>query len=120
VAWLERAYSLFNDRQVDDLLAMMSDDVEWPDVANGAVLRGKEAVRSYWVGQFAVANPQVTPTDFIEVGNDVVVVIDQIVLDLSGAPLVPSFTVFHRYRFDDSLVDRMEVFTDRDQAVVRT
>lgn len=57
VARLERAYRLFNERQVDDLLAMMTEDVQWPDVANDAVLHGREAIRPYWAAQFAVAGP---------------------------------------------------------------
>src|SRR5580693_3569956 len=64
VTLLRRAYRLFNDRRIDELLALMTDDVAWPDVANGRVLRGKEAVRSYWEAQFAVANPQVDPIEF--------------------------------------------------------
>jgi hypothetical protein len=116
-ALLSRAYERFNARQVDELLAMMSDDVEWPDVANGGVLRDKALIRSYWAGQFAVADPRVTPVDFIEVGDEVVVVVEQEILALDGSVLVPGATVFHRYAFDGDLVRRMRVFADRDEAL---
>ncbi len=53
VSTLERAYELFNERRIDQLLAMMVDDVQWPDVANGAVLEGPSAIRQYWGAQFA-------------------------------------------------------------------
>jgi hypothetical protein len=114
---LRRAYSLFNERDVDALLAMMTDDVEWPDVANGAVLHDKKAIRSYWQGQFAVADPRVEPTDFVPVGEDVVAVVDQQLFDLQGETLVPMTVVFHRYAFEDDLVKRMIVFNDLATAV---
>jgi hypothetical protein len=117
IAVLEHAYRLFNDRRVDELLAMMTDDVEWPDVANGTTLPDKGAIRRYWAGQFATASPQVTPTGFIEVGHDLVAVIDQRIMDLRGSPLVPPAVVFHRYTFAGDLVSRMVVFTDREAAL---
>jgi hypothetical protein len=117
-AFLTRAYGLFNDREIDALLAMMTDDVEWPDVANRAVLRGKEAIRPYWAAQFAVADPHVRPTDFIEVGDDLVAVVDQQILDLQGQPLVPPGVIFHRYTFVGVLIRRMVVFTDGHEAVM--
>ena len=95
VALLERAYRLFNAREIDALLALMTDDIEWPDVANGAVLHAKEAIRPYWEGQFAVADPHVEPTDFIEAGDDLVAVVDQRILDLQGRPLAPPSVVYH-------------------------
>jgi hypothetical protein len=118
IALLERAYRLFNDRHVDALLAMMTDDVEWPDVANRAVLSGKQAIRPYWAAQFAVADPQVRPTAFIDAGDDLVAVVDQRILDREGRPLAPPAVVFHRYTFDGGLVRRMVVFTDADEAVI--
>jgi hypothetical protein len=105
-ALLERAYERFNAR-----------DIDRPDVAQEQVLRSKEAIRSYWEGQFAAANPIVTPTGFIEVGDDLVAVVDQVVLNFDGEPLVPLGTVFHRYSFADGLVRRMVVYADRAEAV---
>jgi hypothetical protein len=117
VALLQHAYRLFNDRQIDALLAMMTDDIEWPDVANGRVLHGKEPIRRYWEGQFAVADPRANATDFVQAGDDLVAVIDQRILDLQGQPLAPPTVVFHRYRFEGGLVRRMVVFADRDEAL---
>jgi ketosteroid isomerase-like protein len=119
VALLTEAYRLFNDRAIDALLAMMTDDVEWPDVAGSKVLHGKQAVRAYWEAQFAVASPKVTPTDFVGStdGDDVVAVIDQQVFDLEGRPLTPLAVVYHRYSFSGSLVRRMTVFDDSSAAV---
>jgi hypothetical protein len=75
VSWLQHVYWLFSDRRVDGLLAMMTADVEWPDVARGTVLRGKDAIWSYWAARFAVTNSQVTPADFINARDDLVAVV---------------------------------------------
>jgi hypothetical protein len=120
VAPLERAYRLFNDREIDELLCMMTEDVEWPDVANGVVLHGKDAIRPYWEAQFATVDPEVRPTAFIQAGDDLVAVIDQRIRDLQGEVLTPPAVIFHRYTFSGDLVRRMVVFTDRDESVAAT
>jgi hypothetical protein len=117
VASLERAYRLFNERRIDDLLAMMFDDVRWPDVAHGIVLEGKAAVRQYWEAQFAVAAPHVVPTGFLEVDDDLVAIIDQRVFDLVGHLLVEPAVVYHRYSFDAALISRMTVSERREDAL---
>ena len=117
VELLRDAYRHFNARDIDTLLDLMTDDVEWPDVANGRVLRDKGAIRAYWEGQFAVASPKVEPLDFLDAGADLVVAVDQRVTDLDGEPLAPPTVVFHRYTFVDDRVRRMVVYPDRDTAL---
>jgi hypothetical protein len=116
IVFLERAYCHFNERRIDDLLAMMTEDVQWPNAANGTVLEGKAAISPYWKAQFGVSDPTVIPTDFFPVGNELVAVIKQRILDRQGELLAPPSTVFHRYTFRDDLVSRMVVFTDREAA----
>jgi ketosteroid isomerase-like protein len=118
VAFLERAYQRFGERDIDALLGVMTDDVEWPDVANAKTLRGKPAVRAYWEAQFAAADPRVSPTAYIPTGDDLVAVVDQRVFDLDGKPLGPSTVVYHRYSFDGDRVRRMQAFQDRNDAVL--
>jgi ketosteroid isomerase-like protein len=117
VTLLERAYRLFNDRQVDALLAMMTDDVDWPDMARAAVLHGKDQVRRYWESQFAVRDSQVLPTDFIQSGDELVVVVDQRVVDREGKSVSAPRVVFHRYSFEKNLIRRMVVLSDQAAAV---
>jgi hypothetical protein len=106
---LRQAYSLFNERKIDELLAMMTDDVEWPDVTGDSVLRSKAAIRAYWEGQFAVADPRVAPTEFVPAGDDVVAIVDQQILGLQGETLTPPQVVFHRYTFEGDRVRRMVI-----------
>jgi ketosteroid isomerase-like protein len=115
---LQKAYGLFNRRDVDALLAMMTDDVEWPDVANAAVLHGKPAIRSYWEAQFAAADPRVTPTAFLAASDGAVVaVVEQQVFDHVGQTLAPPARVYHRYSFSGPLVRRMEAFASETDAI---
>ncbi|MGH9080318.1 MAG: nuclear transport factor 2 family protein [Acidimicrobiales bacterium] len=118
VVLLERAYCCFNERRIDDLLAMMTDDVQWPDVAHGTVLDGKALISPYWEAQFAVSDPTVIPTDFFPVGRDLVAVIKQRILNHRGELLTPPSTLFHRYTFRDDRVSRMVVFVDREAAAM--
>jgi hypothetical protein len=117
VATFGRAYELFNERDIDQLLAMMVDDVQWPDVADGVVLEGRTAVRTYWERQFAVTRPRVVPTEFVAVGDDITVVVDQRIFDLDGAPLTDSAVVFHRYSFREERIRRMAVHPHREDAI---
>jgi hypothetical protein len=114
---LERAYVLFNQRDIAPLLALMVDDVGWPDVTNDVELHSKPAIRAYWEGQFAVAQPQVVPTEFIEVGDDVVATVDQRVFDLDDKLIGEPMTVFHRYSFRGRLISRMVVHQRREYAL---
>lgn len=110
-ALLIDAYRRFNGRDIDGLLSMMTDDVEWADPQNQSVLRSKEALREYWSGQFAVADPQLVPTEF-EPGSgpdEIVAVVEQEIRGLSGKILVGRTEVRHRYLFRDGLVRRMVV-----------
>lgn len=107
---LRRAYLSFNARDVDALLADMVDDIDWPNVAQSTRLVGHEAVRSYWEGQFAVADPHVEPTAFRHEGDAVVASIHQTIRDLDGN-VVREGDVEHVYRFRDGKVARMDVRT---------
>jgi hypothetical protein len=114
---LEQAYRLFNSRQIDELLGLMTEDVEWPNVAEQKVLHGKQTIRRYWLHQFAAINPQVTPTGFVPRDDDVVVVVDQEIRDLPSQAVLRRGTVYHRYSFTNDLVRRMVVFDDEDSAL---
>lgn len=117
VGVLHDAYRACNQGRVDDLLALMVEDVAWPDVSGGTVLRSHGEVRAYWVAQFAAASPHVEPTDFVAAGDDVVAVVHQQVFDHAGAPVTEAVTVFHRYSFRGDKVASMTVHPDRASAL---
>ena len=44
---VRRLYAAFNSRDVERLLTLVTDHVDWPD--GPARMHGKEALRDYWV-----------------------------------------------------------------------
>lgn len=106
---LRTMYAAFNARDIDGVLAAMTDDVDWPNAWEGGRLVGPEAVRDYWTRQWAAIDPHVDP---VEIGprldGRVAVEVQQVVRDLAGA-VVASGIVVHVYELRDGLVARMDV-----------
>lgn len=109
---LRSLYAAFNARDIDGVLAAMTEDVDWPNAWEGGRLRGPEAVRGYWTRQWAAIDPHVEPVEVTpRVGGGGVrfaVEVEQVVRSRDGEVLA-SGTVLHVYRLRDGLVDRMDV-----------
>jgi hypothetical protein len=107
---LERSYAAFNARKVDEALATMRPDIDWPDMLGNRRIVGRDAVREYWQSQFDVMDPNVTPTGYAE-GRDGQVVVDvhQVVRDKQGN-LLGEQDVQHAYVFRDGLAAAMDVY----------
>ena len=52
-------YVAFNARDIGAILAVMTEDVEWPNGWEGGVVRGHAEVRDYWTRQWAAIDPTV-------------------------------------------------------------
>jgi hypothetical protein len=106
---LRRAYAAFNAREVDAALALMHADVDWPNAIEGGRVVGREAVRSYWEGQFATTDPRVEPVRIVQRHDGRYAVdVHQVVHDLDGAVLAEG-DVVHVYELRDGLVARMDI-----------
>jgi hypothetical protein len=106
---LESLYAAFNARDIDALLAAMTDDVDWPNAWEGGRLHGKEAVRTYWMRQWQEIDPRVEPVSFARrPGGGVAVDVQQVLRTPSGALLSESLAV-HVYSFRGGLVAHMDV-----------
>jgi hypothetical protein len=102
-------YEAFNRRDVDRVLAMMSDAVDWPNAWKGGRLVGREAVREYWAAQWAEIDPHVEPLAVTErADGSLAVTVRQVVRSLDGQLLGDS-EVVHVYRLEDGLIGRMDV-----------
>ncbi|MGH2633057.1 MAG: nuclear transport factor 2 family protein [Tepidiformaceae bacterium] len=109
---LRRAYTAFNARNIDDALALMQPDVDWPNAWEGGRAIGHAAVRDYWTRQFAAINPHVEPVALADEAAGVVAVrVHQVVKALAGAVLSDGF-VRHTFTIRDGLVARMDVGED--------
>ena len=105
---LRRAYAAFNGRRIDDALALMHPDVDWPNAIEGGRLRGHEEVRAYWERQLETTHPHVEPEGFEVSGGSVAVDVHQVVRDAEGTVLADG-RVRHVYTIRDGLIARMEI-----------
>jgi hypothetical protein len=106
---LTAAYSDFNARRIDEVLARMYPAVEWANGMEGGYVHGKDAVRAYWIKQWTTLDPHVDPLR-IESDNRgrFMVEVHQVVRDLQGNVIVDT-VVFHAYRIRNGLIERMDI-----------
>ncbi|MFZ0590829.1 MAG: nuclear transport factor 2 family protein [Bryobacteraceae bacterium] len=103
------AYSAFNRRDIDAVLALMTPDVDWPNGMEGGRVIGHDQVRAYWTRQWSIVNPHVEPVDIEQDQSGTVLVrVHQVVRDLSDNVLLDRF-VNHVYSFESDLINRMEI-----------
>ena len=106
---LRALYAAFNAREIDEVLAALAEDVDWPNAWEGGRLRGRAAVRDYWTRQWAEIDGRVEPVGFVSRPDGrVAVEVDQTVRDLEGA-LLSEGRVRHVYAFRAGLVVSMDV-----------
>lgn len=106
---LTSLYAAFNARDIDAVLAAMSEDVNWPNAWEGGRLQGKKAVRAYWTRQWAEIDPSVEPISItLRPNADVAVEVQQVVRTPGGA-LLSENRVVHVYTLRDGLVTHMDV-----------
>ncbi len=105
----ETMYRDFNLRNIDAVLARMTDDVEWPNGWEGGYVKGHDQVRDYWARQWAELDPTVDPVRFSSRADGRVdVEVHQVVRSLAGAVMADQ-TVHHIYRLRDGYVAHMEI-----------
>jgi ketosteroid isomerase-like protein len=109
LAYFEELYAAFNRRDIDHVLATMSEDVDWPNAWKGGRLVGRDAVRDYWTAQWAEIDPRVEPMSVTERPDGALAVrVRQVVRSPAGDVLADG-EVDHVYRLGDGLVRRMDV-----------
>jgi ketosteroid isomerase-like protein len=106
---LRGVYAAFNRREIDNVLALMHSDVDWPNGWEGGRVLGKAAVRDYWTRQFKVIDPHVEPKGFrAEADGRVAVDVHQVVHEKGGKLLVDQM-IQHVYEIRDGLIASMEI-----------
>ena len=113
---LERIYERFNERDIDGVLAALTDDVAWANGMDGGHVHGREAVRAYWTRQWAMISPHVEPVGFKRTADGAIVAeVRQSIRDLEGRPLegqthgLEDKTVGHVFRFEGGKVARFDI-----------
>ena len=106
---IKKAYSGFNDRDIDKALSTMHPDVEWPKAFEGGYVKGHDAIREYWTRQWGEINPNVEPVGFDNRANGTVEIeVHQKVKDLEGN-IVFDGVVKHIYTLEDDLLRKMDI-----------
>jgi hypothetical protein len=106
---LTAAYRDFNARRIEAVLERMGTDVMWANGMEGGHVHGVDAVREYWLRQFASLSPHVEPMG-IERDADgrFVVHVHQTVHDLEGKLLLDT-EVRHSYTIKNGYIERMDI-----------
>ena len=108
-ALIHRMYSAFNRRAADEVLSYLHPGVHWPNGWEGGYLDGHQAVRDYWLRQWAVLDPEVIPLQLEWLpGDQVRVLVRQTVKDRDGN-LLSAGNVNHVYTFDQHLITTMTI-----------
>jgi hypothetical protein len=109
---IEQAYSAFNERDIDDALALMTEDVSWPRASEGGKVVGKEEVRAYWTRQWSEFDPHVEPLAISEgSGGKVRVRVRQLVKSLQGDVLSDN-EVLHVFTLNAGRIAAMDLGDD--------
>ncbi|QJD96677.1 nuclear transport factor 2 family protein [Mucilaginibacter robiniae] len=106
---IKKAYSGFNNRDIDSVFSVMDAHVHWPKAFEGGYVIGYDAVRAYWTRQWSEINPKVEPRSITErPDGKVEVLVDQLVKDLDGN-IVFDGTTKHVYSFINNLIVSMDI-----------
>lgn len=106
---IEQAYSAFNKRDIDGVLALMTQDVSWPKASEGGKVVGKEETRAYWTRQWGEFDPHVEPLAITEGdGGKVRVRVHQLVKTPQGDVLSDS-EVIHVFTVNNGLIAAMDL-----------
>lgn len=113
---IKRLYDSFNTRDIDGVLAVLSDDVAWANGMEGGHVHGQEAVRDYWTRQWAIVSPHVEPVAFEKTDDGAIAVeVIQSIRDLDGQPLsgqthgLKDKTVTHIFRQERGKIVRFDI-----------
>jgi hypothetical protein len=106
---IKKAYSAFNERNIDKALSTMHSYIQWPKAFEGGYVSGHEEIRKYWTRQWTEINPNVVPSGINERQNGAVeVIVHQIVRDLQDNLMFDGI-VKHIYTIQDGLLRRMDI-----------
>jgi hypothetical protein len=114
VTIIDQAYAAFNQRNIDSVLALMTEDVSWPNAWEGGKITGKEGIRDYWTRQWAELDPHVEPLSITtDPEGKLHVRVHQLVKNLQGDTLFDG-EVLHVYTMKDHLIAAMDIGDNAD------
>ena len=104
---LLQAYAAYSRQDLEALVALVSDDVSWPD--DNARLHGKDEVRAYWTEQWARTRTHDEPVDFSQRDDGRIAVhISQVVRSPNGSVLSRG-RFLHLHRLEGDRIARLDI-----------
>ncbi len=104
---LLQAYAAYNRQDLEALVALVSDDVNWPD--GGGRLHGKDEVRAYWTEQWTRTRTHDEPSTFSRRDDGRIAVhISQVVRSPNGS-VISTGHFLHLHRLEGDRIARMDI-----------
>jgi len=102
------AYKSYNERDLDALLPLMCEDVNWANALTGDRIRGREEMRRIWELQWTSLSVQTEPIRIYEEPDGKTVVLVREILHEAGGQLLMDQEMEHVFTWRDGLVARMD------------
>ena len=113
-ALVQRLYDANGKRDFEAFSALVTPQLEWPDVTRGGLITTPEQVRDYWAYNDGYIRVEITPVE-VHVTDDGRIVVDanQVIWNRTGA-LWSDLCVRHCYTLRDGLIWRMDIVAKGD------
>lgn len=101
-------YRNFNERNIEAVIANMTDDVQWANGMDGGYVYGHAGVREYWTRQFKLVRSNVTPMQIENDNNSFKIEVQQVVHDTNGQLLADGI-VHHIFHIKENKICLFEI-----------
>jgi hypothetical protein len=101
-------YHNFNNRNIDLVIANMTDDVQWANGMYGGYVYGHAGVYEYWMKQFELVSSNVTPLEIDEEKERVKIKVHQVVYDVNDN-LLSDDIVYHLFTLKHGKISRFDI-----------
>ncbi len=102
------AYKSYNERDIDALLKLMCEDVNWSNALTGDRIKGHAEMRKVWLLQWTSLNPQTEPISIHEDTEGRTVVRVREILREVGGRLLMDQEMEQVFTLRDGLIERMD------------
>ncbi|MFK0331335.1 nuclear transport factor 2 family protein [Rhizobium sp. NPDC090275] len=113
---ISHIYDRFNARDIDAVLAVLTDDVAWANGMDGGHVHGHQALRDYWTRQWSIVSPHVEPVSVRRTADGrIAAEVVQTITDLDGKPLqgqshgLRDKTVVHLFQMAGDKIARFDI-----------
>jgi hypothetical protein len=107
-SFFEQLYQNFNNRNIDLVIANMTEDVQWANGMDGGYVYGRAGVYEYWTKQFELVSSNVTPLEIDEKNDTISIKVHQVVHDMNDN-LLSDDIIHHFFTLKDDKIARFDI-----------